>query len=72
MSSSPKTKRWYDGYVFFGIMVGTLIGGFTRVWTSRRSGSELRQQLKDQVTPSDTIDTSLEEGKAAARRLQQT
>ena len=72
MSSSRMNKRWYDGYVFYGIVFGALIGGFARVWTSRRSGSELRQQIKDQITPSDTIDDSLEEGKAAARRLQQT
>jgi gas vesicle protein len=72
MSSSPTNKRWYDGYVFFGIVFGTVIGGIVRVWTSRRSGTELRQQIKDQITPSDTIDDSLEAGKAAARRLQQS
>ncbi|MCA9885464.1 MAG: hypothetical protein KC546_12535 [Anaerolineae bacterium] len=69
--NESSNKRWYDGYVFWGVVFGALSGSFARVWNSRRSGAEVRQQIISQIEPRDTINDSLEEGKAAARRLQQ-
>ncbi|QPC81103.1 hypothetical protein G4Y79_15480 [Phototrophicus methaneseepsis] len=68
---TPQSQTlWKDGYVFWGIVFGIVAGGMTRLLNSHKSGDEVRQQLQHRLKPGHSLDDSLEEGKAAARRLQ--
>ncbi len=68
--ATHKQATWKDGYVFWGIVFGFLAGGLLRLWNSHKRGDEVREQIVDRIEPGHSLDNSLQEGKAAARRLQ--
>lgn len=65
-----KQTVWKDGYVFWGIVLGLMTGAFVRLWNSHKSGDEVREEILDRIEPGHSLDNSLQEGKAAARRFQ--
>lgn len=70
------TQRWYDGFVFWGMVFGFIGGAIVTLLNIKRSGPETREKLLgavqdvgDRLQPEDPVETSLEEGKAVARQL---
>lgn len=67
------------GALIIGLLMGMVAGGLTALFLSPRSGAEtrrqitttsqeLREQIEETITPTDPLEESLAEGKAAARR----
>ncbi len=67
------------GALIIGLLMGMVAGGLTALFLTPRSGAEtrrqitttsqeLREQIEETITPTDPLEESLAEGKAAARR----
>ena len=67
------------GALIIGLLMGMVAGGLTALFLTPRSGAEtrrqitttsqeLREQIDETITPTDPLEESLAEGKAAARR----
>jgi gas vesicle protein len=67
-----------DGALFWGFLIGLLMGAAAALFRVPRSGDAMRQQINDlghnlrhkieSAVPTDPIAESISEGKAAARR----
>lgn len=69
-NETPRT-RLDDNAVFWGFIFGLVFGGITAFFWVPRRGEETRRQIREAVTPTDTVAESLAEGKAAARQHRQ-
>lgn len=71
--TSPKSPRWRldDGTMFWGILIGLVMG--IVAWLPRlpRSGTQTQQQLRETLER-DPIEESIAEGKALAQQRRHT
>lgn len=70
-----RPARWDEGSVFWGFILGLLGGAIVALLKLPRSGmgnlrqlTSLGQNLRESMTPTDSVAESLAEGKAVARR----
>lgn len=74
-----KTEPLDAGALLLGTLIGMVAGSIAALFLTPRSGAEnrrqitstghgIRQQLEEAVTPTDPLEESIAEGKAAARR----
>lgn len=72
---SNSLNRLDENAVLWGFLAGAVMGMVWWLWRVPRSGAATRaqisdagQQLREKITPSDTVADSLAEGKAIARQ----
>ncbi len=75
----PETnnRRGGDGAFFLGALLGSLIGTIVALWFAPRSGKELREEVEQSADElrrrieGESVEESIQAGKAEARKLNQ-